>query len=101
MKVTNFECRWTPVGGSSFQGYITTTYDKLFEILGSPTFTTGDPEEKVNCEWIVNAETDEGKSIRFTIYNWKTGYTPTEEYEWHVGGYDLDSVDAAHQIIGS
>ena len=25
----------------------------------------------------------------FTIYNWKTGYIPTEEYEY-IGGHDFE-----------
>ena len=26
-----------------------------------------------------------------TIYNWKDGYIPTGEYEWHIGGHDYDA----------
>ena len=35
----------------------------------------------------------------FTIYNWKTGYIPTEEYEWHVGGHDYDAHEIASAIF--
>ena len=37
--------------------------------------------------------------VKFTIYNWKDGYIPTEEYEWHIGGYGFDAVDNAYEII--
>ena len=53
----------------------------------------------MNCEWTVTADTDEG-FVKFSIYNWKDGRIPTEEYEWHIGGYGFDAVDAATEIIG-
>ena len=39
-------------GGTSLQGYKRTTYDRLVEVLGKPTFTSADPYDKVNCEWV-------------------------------------------------
>ena len=42
--------------GTSLQGYVTTTYDKLLAVLGKPTYTDGDPYEKVNCEWIIDVK---------------------------------------------
>ena len=83
---------------SSLQGHIKTTYDKLVEIFGEPTHTDADPYEKVNAEWTVMADTDEG-FVKFSIYNWKDGRIPTEEYDWHIGGYGFDAVDAAYEII--
>lgn len=85
---------------SSLQGYVKTTYDKLVETFGEPTYTDANPYEKVNCEWAVTADTDEGL-VRFSIYNWKDGFIPTEEYDWHIGGYGFDSVDAATEIINA
>ena len=85
---------------SSLQGYVKTTYDKLVEIFGEPTYTDADPYEKVNCEWAVTADTDEG-FVKFSIYNWKDGKIPTEEYDWHIGGYGFDAVDAATEIINA
>ena len=38
-------------GGTSLQGYKTTTYNRLCQVLGPPTYTNADPYEKVNCEW--------------------------------------------------
>ena len=57
-----------------------------------------DPYAKVNAEWNVFPETEDG-DVKFTIYNWKDGYIPTEEYEWHIGGYGFDAVDTAYEII--
>ena len=98
MKIVNFETD-VDMNMSSYKGVIKTTYDKLVEKFGKPTYTEADPYEKVNCEWTVEVETDEVDFIKFSIYNWKTGYVPTEEYEWHIGGYSFDAVEAAYEII--
>ena len=39
--------------------------------------------------------------VEATVYNWKTGgSTPTDEYQWHVGGHDYEaSVDFVDAII--
>lgn len=84
---------------SSLQGYIKTTYDKLVELFGKPTYSDADPYEKVNCEWTVQTENEDGDIVKFSIYNWKTGSVPTEEYDWHIGGYDYDAVNCAYEII--
>ncbi len=84
---------------SSLQGHIKTTYDKLVELFGKPTYSDADPYEKVNAEWTVQTENEDGDIVKFSIYNWKTGSVPTEEYNWHIGGYGFDAVDAAYEII--
>ena len=40
----------------------------------------------------IGDDTDEG-FVKFSIYNWKDGNIPTEEYDWHIGGYGFDAVD--------
>ena len=92
---------------TSLKGYVKTTYAKLVETFGEPTFTDASPYEKVNAEWNLEFTvpfTDEwGEEdfnyVKATIYNWKDGYIPTEEYEWHIGGKDYDAVCIAHEII--
>ncbi len=101
MKILSYESGdYVDVNMSSLQGYVKTTYAKLVETFGKPTYTDADPDEKVNAEWKVWAETDEGL-VKFSIYNWKDGFIPTEEYDWHIGGYGFDSVDAATEIINA
>ena len=97
MKILGFETD-VNMNMSSLKGEIKTTYDKLVEVFGKPTYTDADPYEKVNAEWTVEAETDEG-FVKFSIYNWKTGSVPTEEYNWHIGGYGYDAIEAAYGII--
>ena len=92
--------------GFHYISTIKTTYDKLVEIFGKPTYTDADPYEKVNAEWTIQStvvEKDEDPDDYFykgfTIYNWKTGYIPTEEYEWHVGGQDYEAHEIASAIF--
>ena len=75
--------------GTSLVGTVRTTYADLVIAFGTPTSTLPDPNEKVNTEWVVEFyDTYWEEYITATIYNWKTGYTPVEGYEWHVGGFD-------------
>ena len=94
------------VNGTCYQGVIKTTYDQLVEIFGKPTYTEADPYEKVNAEWIIESKVvtkgdddDDYFYKPFTIYNWKTGYIPTEEYEWHIGGHDFEAKEIADAIF--
>lgn len=97
-------------GGTSLQGYKTTTYARLCEVLGPPTFTSADPYDKVNCEWVIDAkyydancveeiDYDDWEYETVTIYNWKDGRIPTEEYQWHVGGKSIWSTDVVDMIL--
>lgn len=115
MNIVGFETD-VDMNMSSYKGVIKTTYDKLVEVFGKPTYTDADPYEKVNAEWTVEAaikkigdeyalvkdfamDEDYIDYVKFSIYNWKTGSIPTEEYEWHIGGYDNDAVEAAYGLI--
>ena len=103
MKVLDFETD-VNMNMSSLQGTVKTTYEKLVEVFGAPTYSDGDPFEKVNAEWTVDArvydpEDDDTVNVKFSIYNWKTGNVPVEEYDWHIGGYDNYASIIASQII--
>jgi len=98
---------FSSVNGSSYKGEITTTYDKLSRLFGKPTVSTGDPYEKVNTEWVISGKVfyidqwgeKDYEYVNATVYNWKTGYTPTEEYGWHIGGKSWDAVELIEQIL--
>ena len=94
------------VNGTSLKGYVSTTYDKLVELFGKPSHTDADPYEKVNMEWILNIkkyfiDEEDWDYISATIYNWKTGSVPTDEYEWHIGGHNYEATDAVQYIISN
>ena len=99
----DFEC----VNGTSYQGNVSTTYSTLENLFGKPTFTTGDPYEKTQMEWVIDGKvyyTDQWgekdwEYIKATVYNWNTGGTPTEEYYWHIGGKSFEAVDFIQEII--
>ena len=107
LKVLGFENdEFANINGTCYQGVIKTTYDQLVEIFGKPTYTDADPHEKVNAEWVIKSKVvikdddDEDYFYKpFTIYNWKTGSIPTEEYEWHIGGHDYEAKEIADTIF--
>ena len=104
MKVIAFDAYdGVNTNGTTLQGYVTTTYDKLVEVFGEPTYTDADPYEKVNCEWTVEAECRDDDDERvykpFSVYSWKYGRIPTEECEWTIGGNDFEAWSIAHDII--
>ena len=97
------------VNMSSLQGHIKTTYGQLVKTFGEPTYTDASPYEKVNAQWSLEFTipfTDEwGEEdfnyVKATIYNWKDGYIPTEEYNWHIGGFDCEAVDCVEKVLDS
>jgi|ETNmetMinimDraft_11_1059920.scaffolds.fasta_scaffold14142_4 hypothetical protein len=91
------------VNGTSLKGCVITTYDDLVEKFGEPTYTwaTGD---KTTAEWNLEFEVDENGDTEYvtaTIYDWKTCSTPMGEYEWHVGGYNMDALYVIEKALGA
>jgi hypothetical protein len=84
------------VGGTSLQGYVTTTYADLVQTFGEPT-RDGDGY-KVDAEWIITF----ADGVVATIYNYKDGRNYCGEdglavediTEWHVGGYGRTGVES-------
>ena len=80
--------------GSCLQGYCKTEYNTLVEKLGEPlTGFSGDG--KVTCEWIIEFP----DNTVGTIYDWKTGETPKEEYNWHIGGKGVNVVEKVGEFL--
>ena len=97
-------------GGTSLKGYKTTTYQRLLEVLGPPTYTDGDPYEKVSCEWVIDAQWYDANTVdeidyddweyeTVTIYAWKYGRIPTEECQWNIGGTSFYATDVVDMIL--
>ena len=105
--IIEYEVSESGKSGSSLQGYVTTTYDKLIGLLGKPTYMDADPYAKVNCEWVLEVKYFEEEGMEdydyeretVTIYNWKDGRIPTEEYSWHVGGTTYNATDVVDMIV--
>ncbi len=80
--------------GTSFRGYLISTYKQLCSVFGEPT-SKGDGY-KVDVEWLIS--TPSGIA---TIYNYKDGHAylgdrglDTEKIcEWHVGGKNTESYE--------
>ena len=104
MKILGFEHN-EGADGTSLQGYVTTTYAELVARFGEPTLTNGD---KVTAEWVLDfkvvkpGEADEDFDyVTATIYDWKEYETPMGNYRWHIGGKDLDAVEAVTTTLRS
>ena len=70
------------ISGSSLKGHLSygITYSMLVDFLGEPTFLPEDSGDgKVNFEWVVEFETENGGLKVFRIYDWKT-----ESAEWSI-----------------
>ena len=91
------------VNGTSLKGFVKTTYADLVEKFGEPTYTSGD---KTTAEWNLEFEVDVPhygggtEYVTATIYDWKTCSTPMGEYEWHVGGYNMDALYVIEKALG-
>lgn len=77
-RVTN---NYRDVSMTSLMGEVNTTYARLVEVFGQPLSGSGDG--KVNSEWIIKFANGEVA----TIYDWKMPETPTDDYDWHIGGH--------------
>jgi len=78
--------------GTSFQGTIATTYDKLVQTFGEPN---GGPGDKTNSEWILKFP----DGTIATIYDWKLSQTPKDLYDWHIGGHSKKAVGAVYAAM--
>jgi hypothetical protein len=79
--------------GTSLQGYMTTTFDKLVELLGEPL--EGSDDGKTTAEWIIEIQGEVA-----TIYDWKLLSNPKDLYEWHVGGRSLEVLSHLSKALG-
>ena len=73
--------------GTSLMGMVCTSYDRLVEVFGEPTYDEPSGDGKVDVEW--NLRFVDGTEA--TIYNWKDydgglRCRTSEKYEWHIGG---------------
>ena len=72
---------------TGFKGEFPITYTELVEIFGQPNDGPNADLDKTTCEWRLQFE----DGTVATIYDYKVGYTPMNEYEWHIGGHDAEA----------
>jgi len=95
------------INGTSLQGKIETTYDKLVEAFGEPTYDISDSADgKVCAEWTLDfrVETEDGDDFDYvtaTVYAWKESSIPYGEYDWHIGGHDFTAVDCVEKVLAA
>lgn len=78
---------------TSFVGEVNTNYARLVEVFGQPINGSGDG--KVNSEWIIKFANGEVA----TIYDWKELETPTDDYNWHIGGHKRWVVAVVNALV--
>lgn len=93
--------------GTSLMGKVRTTYDKLVEKFGEPTYDASHSGDgKVIVEWTLDfrVETEDGDDFDYvtaTVYAWKESSIPYGEYDWHIGGNDYTAVDCVEQVLAA
>lgn len=74
--------------GTSLQGHVATTYGRLVDTLGEPTYSDPSGDDKVQYEWVLR--TPAGVA---TVYDWKNyGSDGRDTVDWHIGGHDKSVV---------
>ena len=80
---------------TGFKGEFPITYTELVEIFGQPDDGPNADLDKTTCEWRLQFE----DGTVATIYDYKVGYTPMNEYEWHIGVHDSEALVRVHECI--
>jgi hypothetical protein len=84
------------VDGVSLQGYIYTTYSKLLRAFGQPDVgPNAQTDDTISCVWRLGFE----DSIVLTIYDEGLGFTPNDEFDWRIGGYDSSVIRRVQDIV--
>jgi len=90
------------INGTSYQGDLNISYDKLCNIFGEPIIIHEDGH-KIDCEWAILIN----NKVVATIYNYKNGInyygergTPTVDItDWHIGGFSHEAAELINKII--
>tara|TARA_X000001316_G_C895171_1_gene15432 strand:- start:200 stop:511 length:312 start_codon:yes stop_codon:yes gene_type:complete len=83
--------------GTSLQGTINTSYDRLVELFGQP-LQLEEGDGKVQVEWAVKFN----DGTLATIYDWKEDKTASAVTEWHIGGFSQAAVfNVIDEVISS
>lgn len=84
--------------GTSLKGYISASYEQLFDAFGDANYYRPNKNEKVQIEWTLRFE----DGTIATIYDWKKwGYIPAsdEVVEWNVGGHSLRALELVKESL--
>ena len=90
------------IGGTSLIGTIDIAYENLVRMFGSPELFAEGESDKVDAEWVLQFEREDGSVGVVAVYNWKDGkcYCGSDGLEvfeitnWHIGGRKTsDAID--------
>ena len=78
------------------QGKIVAQFSVLSDLFGRPFEPV---DAKVDTEWALEFEDNDGTRIPATIYSWK-GSAQDGGSIWHVGGYDRRAYEMVARFVG-
>ena len=92
------------VSGTHLVGNIRLGYNKLVELFGEPLEGY---DYKTDAEWALEIETETGKTVIATIYNWKNGKNylgqegPATENitRWNIGGHSTEAAELIYRTV--
>ena len=96
------------IDGTCSAGTVTTSYKKLVEAFGKPTYVDTIDDEKVNIEWEVEFSVADfenpDETVIATIYNWKdydggVKALTSDSYKWHIGGHGYEAVECVRKAL--
>ena len=90
IKINDFNSNFN---GTSLIGYVKTSYDKIVEKLGEPQTDF----DKSTAHWTLE---DKRTGTVATLYDWKNHSTPTDSYDWHIGGKDMKALQLIEEALG-
>ncbi len=95
--------------GACLVGTVTTSYEKLVEAFGKPTYVETTDDEKVDIEWDIDFGVADfenpDETVIATVYNWKdydggNEAMSSDSYEWHIGGHGYEAVECVRKALG-
>jgi len=72
---------------TGLKGEFPIAFAELVEIFGAPDVGPNADLDKTTCEWRLQFE----DGTIASIYDYKMGFTPMSEYEWHIGGHSAEA----------
>jgi hypothetical protein len=84
------------LSGTHLQGYIDCSYQSIAAKLGEAEIDLGG--DKVRANWFIEVTID-GKKVVANIYDWKEFMPVKSVTNWHIGGFDGDSVKLVQAIF--
>jgi hypothetical protein len=85
------------VGGTCKQGDLAVGYHTLVAKFGHPTAASADGSTRF--EWHIEFQTDDGKVVIATVYDWYSDVPAGQITDWCIGGRDSDAYECVLRAL--